>query len=232
MTPASDVIDSVVGAFNELGQQAQSKLEDALAKVAAAKKRHEDAGTAHTVAQDQLRAAQVPGRQHVQDAKTLQAKVTQAQAALTHASEAHEQAGVSAKKAEATQQVHAAAAEGATKAKSAAAKIADPGSGATGSASPAISKQTIGLLVVVGFVLLALLVVALWLAIEIAKGNIHPANCQLAKEGKTQGCDSNLQQIGTVVLSLASAAGGTLLGLFATPDGKSPSAGTASQVAK
>jgi hypothetical protein len=246
ITPASDVIDTVVGAFDELGQEAQSKLEDALANVAAAESRREDAEkdlaaakskrddaqAAHPAAEDQLQAAQAPGQQHIEDAETLQAKVSQAQAALTHASEAHEQAGVSAKKAEATQQVHAAAAEGAAEAQGTAAEIADPGSGATGSAPPAISKQMIGLLVVVGLVLLALLVVALWLAIEIAQGNIHPANCPLANEGKTQGCDSNLQQIGTVVLSLAAAAGGTLLGLFATPDGKSPSAGTTSQVAK
>jgi hypothetical protein len=49
---------------------------------------------------------------------------------------------------------------------------------------------------------------------------MHAAKCNLANGGKTQGCDSNLLQVGTAMLTLASAAGGILLGLFATPDGK------------
>lgn len=71
---------------------------------------------------------------------------------------------------------------------------------------------------------------ALILALRIATGHIHAVNCPLAYAGKMQSCDSNVLQIGTVVLSLASAAGGPLLGLFATPDGKPPVASATSKV--
>jgi hypothetical protein len=64
------------------------------------------------------------------------------------------------------------------------------------------------------------LLLAFALSLFISTGTIHAVACPLAAHGKTQGCDSNVLQIGTAALALASAAGGTLIGLFATPDGK------------
>jgi hypothetical protein len=104
----------------------------------------------------------------------------------------------------------------------------------TGSAPPppppsrTAGKQSVLLFALAGMVLVG----AVALALLIATGQIHAANCPLADAGKTESCDSNVLQIGTVVLSLASAAGGTLLGLFATPDGKPPTASTTSLVAR
>ncbi len=115
--------------------------------------------------------------------------------------------------------VKKAALDAAREAKPLATEIADPGSAAP-APPPSWTTSTQSLLL---FALAAVvLVAALILALLIATGQIHAANCPLAHEGKTQSCDSNVLQIGTVVLSLASAAGGTLLGLFATPDGKPP----------
>jgi|GEM_PF-3736190 hypothetical protein len=234
-TPVSEVIDSVVGAFAALAHDTGSKILEAQDNVAAAQGKRNDAQREHEAAQTKLQAAQEPaeaGQQQQQDAEALQAKVAQAEAAVSQAHTTLQQAGVTLERAEATQEVHAAAAHAAAKVRATAATIADAGSGTPGSAAQSIGKQTLVLLLLVGFVLLAVLVVALWLAMEIAQGNIHPAKCLLASGGKTQECDSNLQQIGTVLLSLASAAGGTLLGLFATPDGKPSSASATSTASK
>jgi hypothetical protein len=233
-TPVSEVIDSVVGAFAALAHDTGSKILEAQDNVAAAQGKRNDAQREHEAAQTKLQAAQEPAEagQQQQDAEALQAKVAQAEAAVSQAHTTLQQAGVTLERAEATQEVHAAAAHAAAKVRATAATIADAGSGTPGSAAQSIGKQTLVLLLLVGFVLLAVLVVALWLAMEIAQGNIHPAKCLLASGGKTQECDSNLQQIGTVLLSLASAAGGTLLGLFATPDGKPSSASATSSASK
>jgi hypothetical protein len=232
MTPPSEVIDSVVGAFDERWQDARSKLIDAHANLESAQEQLDDAQTKHEKAKAQLQSAEAQaqaGQQHeVTGAAGLEDALTQAENTVSHASLTVKQAEVNLATAKATQAVHAAAAEAAAKAGATATTIADPGSG---SGSPGVSTQTIVLLGLAGLVLLAVLAVALWLAMEIAQGNIHPAHCPLAKEGRTQGCDSNLQQIGTVLLSLASAAGGTLLGLFATPDGK-PSVASATSTGK
>jgi hypothetical protein len=82
--------------------------------------------------------------------------------------------------------------------------------------NPAVSGSTGVLIVIASLVLL----LAFALALFISTGTIHAVACPLAAHGKTQGCDSNVLQIGTAALALASAAGGTLIGLFATPDGK------------
>ena len=127
---------------------------------------------------------------------------------------------------QATQAVKEAALKGAQRAKPLAGEIANPGS-APPAPPPwrAASTQSLLLFALAGVVLVA----ALGLALLIATGHVHAAKCPLAHAGKTQNCDSNVLQIGTVVLSLASAAGGTLLGLFATPDGKPPMAGAAAK---
>jgi hypothetical protein len=82
--------------------------------------------------------------------------------------------------------------------------------------NPAVSGSTGVLIVIASLVLL----LAFALSLFISTGTIHAVACPLAAHGKTQGCDSNVLQIGTAALALASAAGGTLIGLFATPDGK------------
>lgn len=124
-----------------------------------------------------------------------------------------------AAQADADHKVKKAAADAAQTAHPLATEIADLSSAATApTPSPMASKQSIALFALAVVVLVG----ALILALLIATGKIHANGCPLAKAGKTQSCDSNVLQIGTVVLSLASAAGGTLLGLFATPDGKPP----------
>jgi hypothetical protein len=119
-------------------------------------------------------------------------------------------------KANATQAVLAAAASAATQTRGAVAAVADPDTPRSVSAAPKIARSTLVQLALAGSVL----VFALALALLISTGTIHAARCNLANGGKTQGCDSNLLQVGTAMLTLASAAGGILLGLFATPDGK------------
>jgi hypothetical protein len=89
--------------------------------------------------------------------------------------------------------------------------------------NPSVSGSTGVLIVIASLVLL----LAFALALFISTGTIHAAACPLAAHGKTQGCDSNVLQIGTAALALASAAGGTLIGLFATPDGKPSNPATA-----
>jgi hypothetical protein len=125
--------------------------------------------------------------------------------------------------ANANQTIHAAAAAAATHARGAAAAIAG-GAPRLGAAAPKLTRQTFALIMLAAFVLL----LALVLALLISSGTIHAAGCPIAAGGKTQNCDSNLLQVGTAVLALASAAGGTLLGLFATPDGKPMGASAAS----
>jgi hypothetical protein len=88
--------------------------------------------------------------------------------------------------------------------------------------NPAVSGSTGVLIVIASLVLL----LAFALALFISTGTIHAVACPLAAHGKTQGCDSNVLQIGTAALALASAAGGTLIGLFATPDGKPSNSAT------
>ena len=122
--------------------------------------------------------------------------------------------------------VHDAAADAASNAKGAATQIAASGAAAI-TKPPGIPKSTVWIVVIISIVL----VLALALALIISLGVLHPSNCPLAAKGKTQDCDSNLLQVGTAVLSLASAAGGTLLGLFATPDGKPAAPATASKTA-
>jgi hypothetical protein len=128
-------------------------------------------------------------------------------------------------KATATQTVHAAAAAAATDASGTATEIAQSGLSGSASGAPSLSGSTILLLVGATLVLIA----ALALAMLISSGTIHAASCPIASAGKTQSCDSNMLQIGTAVLALASAAGGTILGLFATPDGKPPVPSAASK---
>jgi hypothetical protein len=235
-TPASEVIDSVIGIFDGLWQDAHSKVVAAHDSCEAARGKRNDAQAELQTAQAALQAAQAPApegqQQDESGAAALKAKIDRADATFTRASTTLDQASSTIEMAQATREVHAAAAAAAADARATAATIADPGSGAPGSAPPSVNKQTILLFVCVGVALLAVLAVALWLAMEIARGSIHPDNCPLAHEGKTQGCDSNLLQVGTVLLSLASAAGGTLLGLFATPDGKPPTSSATSKGSK
>jgi hypothetical protein len=131
-------------------------------------------------------------------------------------------------KTEATHAVQAAAATGAANARHAAAAVANPSTPRATAAAFGVTPRTILLLAVAGVVLICAFV----LAGLISSGQIHAAGCPIASGGKTQSCDSNLLQIGTAVLALASAAGGTLLGLFATPDGKPAPVGAASSGSK
>jgi hypothetical protein len=137
-------------------------------------------------------------------------------------------AAVRLHQATAKRDVHAAAAAAASSVRGAATEIAHQGSAVPGSGASSVTLRTSLLLVLAAVVLLG----ALALALAISTGALHAVKCPLAHNGKTQACDTNLLNIGTVVLSLASAAGGTLLGLFATPDGKPSAAGTVSAAAK
>jgi hypothetical protein len=119
--------------------------------------------------------------------------------------------------------VHAAAATGATNTKDVGQKVL---SLTAAPSLPATSKITTQQWVLIGIGSL-LVVFGFALAYLISAGILHAQACALAANGQTQRCDSNLLQVGTVALSLASAAGGAILGLFATPDGKPASAPTA-----
>ena len=119
------------------------------------------------------------------------------------------------------------AADGAaTSAKAATAQIANPANPAPAPAVPAIT----GSMKVLIPVALVVFGVSLYLALRISSGDLYAHHCSvlIAKGSKTS-CDSNLLGLGTAMLALASAAGGTLLGLFATPDGKPSGTGAASK---
>jgi hypothetical protein len=121
-------------------------------------------------------------------------------------------------KAQATQTVHAAAAAAATESRGIATEIAAPAPSPPASALSVF--RSIGWTIAGAALAFVVLVGAFVVALLVSKGTIHAVGCPIASAGKTQGCDSNLLQVGTALLSLASAGGGTLLGLFATPDGK------------
>jgi hypothetical protein len=160
---------------------------------------HEDAAkTASDVAQQQL-------TDHQARRATLQSNADQATAAAA---------------------VHQAAADAAQGAKDAATQVASPGGSAPAPTATRLGPQAIMLVSVAG----GLFVVALALAVAIAAGAFHASNCSVllsASPGKTApSCDASLQSVGTAMLTLASSAGGVLLGLFATPDGKPAAAAT------
>jgi hypothetical protein len=119
----------------------------------------------------------------------------------------------------AAQKVHQAAATAAEAARPAVAQIAIPGDSA---AAGGIGPQTRLLVAVSGTVF----VCAMALTLLIAAGVIHAGSCSVLVGQTKESCDSSLQSIGTAMLTLASSAGGVLLGLFATPDGK-PAGATA-----
>ncbi len=116
--------------------------------------------------------------------------------------------------AQAGQSVHQAAVDAAKGVRSQADAIAR-----AGDFSPAVSRLKESLKVALpAFVF----IVSLGLGLAIAWGAIHPSGCTLSGGGRIPVCDLPLIHISNQLITLASAAGGALIGLFANPPASTP----------